>query len=80
MFTVGQSSDHYLVPYRAGVDLSRGVLSSVVLKDKLLLAFLDVLPVGLKRHVEDGVASEDELCGRGSCGGVDRGAHGLSQG
>ena len=54
------------------MDLARGVLSSVVLKDKLLLAFLDALPVSPKRDVEDGVASKDELCRRGSCGCVNR--------
>ena len=72
MFTVRLSSDHDLVSNRVGVDKSRGIFSSVVLKDKLLLAFLDVLPIGLERHVEDGIASEDELCRRCSCGSMNR--------
>ena len=71
VFVVRLSSDHDLVSNRMGVDELRGVFSSVVLEEKLLLLFLDVLPIGLKRHVEDGVLSEDELCGRGSCGCVD---------
>ena len=46
------------------------VLVFVVLKDKSLLAFLDILPVSLKGYIEEGVASKDQLGRRGACGGV----------
>ena len=58
MFTVRLASDHNLISNRVGVDESRGIFSSVVLKDELLLAFLDVLPISLERDIEDGVTSD----------------------
>ena len=36
-----------------------GIFTLVVLNDKLLLVFFDVLPVCFKRDIEDGVASKD---------------------
>ena len=61
-----------------GVVVSFGIFFLVVLKDAMLLPFFYVLPVCLKRHVEEGVTSEHELCWRGSCCGVYYAADGLS--
>jgi hypothetical protein len=44
--------DHYLVSYFVGVRDAFGILSLVVLKDTILLSFLDVAPIGLERDVE----------------------------
>ena len=48
--------NHHLVPYIVRVCNAFCVFTLVVLEDKLLLPFLDVLPVSLERHVEDGIA------------------------
>ena len=61
-----------------GVVVPFGVFFLVVLKDAVLLPFLYVLPVCLKRYVEEGVTSEHQLCWRGSCCGVYYAADSLS--
>ena len=52
---------HHPVPYIVRVCTAFGVFAPVVLKDKLLLVFLDTLPVSLKRDVEEGIAVEHQL-------------------
>ena len=49
---------------------SGGVLAPIVLKDTVLLPFLDALPISLEGDVEQCVASEHELCWGGACGSV----------
>ena len=61
---------HYLVSLGVGARNASSVLAFVVLKDKSLLAFLDVLPVSLKGYIEEGIASKDQLGRRGACGCV----------
>ena len=57
---------HHPVPYIVRVCNAFGVFTPVVLDDKLLLTFFDVLPVSLERYVEDGVAIENQLRWRSS--------------
>ena len=73
MFATGVVFYHHLVSLglRVGVWDASSVLAFVVLKDKPLLAFLDVLPVSLKGYIEEGVASKDQLGWCGACSGVD---------
>ena len=67
MFATGVVFYHHLVSLGVGVWDASSVLVFVVLKDKSLLTFLDVLPVSLKGYIEEGVASEDQLGRCGAC-------------
>ena len=70
MFATGVVLYHYLVSLGVGMRNAGLVLAFVVLKDKPLLAFLDILPVSLKGYIEEGIASKDQLGGCGVCSGV----------
>ena len=61
MLVVWVLVNHDLVPGIVHVCNAFCVFTLVVLEDKLLLTFLDVLPVSLERCVEDGVAIENQL-------------------
>ena len=50
--------DHYLVSNLVGVIFASLVFSLVVLKDKVLLPFLNALPVCHKGYVEQGITAE----------------------
>ena len=52
------SLDHHLVTDLVGVVFAVLVFPFVVLKDKVLLPFLDVLPVCCERDVEQGITTE----------------------
>ncbi len=58
VFPVWVLFDHNGISYTVPVWNAYEVFSFVVLYDKLLLTFFDVLPVGFERHVEDGVTTE----------------------
>ena len=71
MFAVWIAPNHNSVSYRVLVENATGIFPRIVLEDKLLLAFLYVLPVGLEGHIEDGISSEDKLGWCSACSRVD---------
>ena len=72
MLAVWVLVNHHLVPDIVRVFNAFGVFTPVVLNDELLLPFFDTLPISLERHVEDGVAIEDQLRWRSSGSSVYR--------
>ena len=72
--------DHNPIANRILVRLASSVFTLVVLKDAILLSFLDILPVCLEGDVEHGISAKDKL--RRSClvcrvdGGIDCASHG----
>ena len=72
--------DHHLIANRILVGFASSVFTLIVLKDAILLSFLDVLPVCLEGDVAHSISAEDKL--RGSClvcgvdGGIDCASHG----
>ena len=58
MLTIRVALNHDSVADGVLMDDARRILACIVLKDKLLLSILDVLPIGLERHVEDGIDLE----------------------
>ena len=71
--------DHNPIANRILVRLASSVFTLVVLKDAILLSFLDALPVCLEGDVEHGISAKDKL--RRSClvcgvdGGIDCASH-----
>ena len=63
-------TDHDPVSYLVLVRNPVGIFTSIVLKDKLLLTFLNILPVCLEQYVEEGIMSEDKLGGRSTHGSM----------
>ena len=70
MFPCWVTVYHHLVSDRVVVVYARGVFSFVVLDDKLLLSFLDILPVGFERYIQYRIAIEHQLRRRGTRCGV----------
>ena len=68
MFAAWVLANHHLIPDIVRVCNAFGVFAPIVLDNEPLLSFLNVLvlPVGLKRYVEDGVAVEHQLRWRSS--------------
>ena len=65
MFTVGSLLHNYFVTYGIGVRGSLGIFAFVILNDKLLLTFLDILSVRFKADILNRIAIEYQLCWRG---------------
>ena len=80
MFAAWVLANHHLIPDIVRVCNAFGVFAPIVLDDEPLLSFLNVLPVGLERYVEDGVAVEHQLRWRGSGRSVHRWPHSLPNG
>ena len=71
VFPSGVPPHHNLVARVVGVRLANAVFTFVVLADELLLPLLDALPVSLKGHIEEGIASKHQLCRCGASRRVD---------
>ena len=80
MFSAGVQFYHDAVSDCVLMRNTCGVFSFVILRNKPLLARFDVLPVGLEVNIEDGVATEHQLCRCGARSGVDSAAYGLADG
>jgi hypothetical protein len=78
MFALGIEVNHHSVTDVAYVRNALRVFLLVILKDKPLLTFFDKLPIGLKRAVENCVASKHELGRSGSRCGVNGCTYGSS--
>ena len=48
------------------------IITFIILEDTLLLAILNVLPVSLEQYVDEGIASEHNLCRRCARGGANQ--------
>ena len=59
----GVSLYHNLIARLVDMLASRGIFGFVVLKDAMLLPFLDALPIGFERHIEERVAPKGYIAG-----------------
>ena len=69
MLVTGVIFQHYLVSYGVGVRYASSILAfSIIMEDKLLLTFLNALPVSLEQYVEEGITPKHKQCRHGACG------------
>ena len=72
--------DFYLIPNGIGVRDTLRVLFLVVLNDDFLSSVFNELPIGFETDVVDRVSTKDQLCRRGTHGGMHSGSHRKAKG